>query len=91
MSFEQHLQQWVTIDNQMKLLNDRVKELRDKKNTLSDNINEHIENSNLSNSSVKLSDGQLKFVTKNPILMSVSYIATYRYPGTAVPAPTGGK
>ncbi|MCX6729838.1 MAG: hypothetical protein NTV95_04360 [Candidatus Saccharibacteria bacterium] len=35
--------------------------------------------------------GQLKFVTKNPILMSVSYIATYRYPGTAVPAPTGGK
>ena len=53
MSFEQHLQQWVTIDNQMKLLNDRMKELRDKKNTLSENINEHIETSNLSNSSVK--------------------------------------
>ena len=35
MSFEQHLQQWVAIDNQMKVLGDRMKELRDKKNTLS--------------------------------------------------------
>ena len=49
MSFEQQIQQWVTIDNQMKILNDRMKELRDKKGALSQYINEHIETSNLSN------------------------------------------
>ena len=47
MSFEQHLQQWVAIDNQMKTLNDRMKELRDKKNVLSQNINTHIETNNI--------------------------------------------
>ena len=62
MSFEQHLQQWVTIDNQIKVLNDRMKELRDKKNTLSQTMNTHIETNNLINTSVQLSDGQLRFV-----------------------------
>ena len=77
MSFEQQVQQWVTIDNQMKLLNDRIKELRDKKNTLSENINEHIESSNLSNSSVKLSDGQLKFVkVKDTQQLTFKYLET---------------
>ena len=77
MSFEQQVQQWVTIDNQMKLLNDRMKELRDKKNTLSENINEHIETSNLSNSSVKLSDGQLKFIkVKDTQQLTFKYLET---------------
>jgi hypothetical protein len=77
MSFEQQVQQWVTIDNQMKLLNDRMKELRDKKNTLSENINEHIETSNLSNSSLKLSDGQLKFIkVKDTQQLTFKYLET---------------
>jgi hypothetical protein len=62
MSFEHHIQQWVTIDNQMKILNDKMKELRDKKNTISEQINSHVETSQLSNASVKLNDGQLKFI-----------------------------
>jgi hypothetical protein len=60
MSFEQQIQQWVSIDNQIKVLNDRMKELRDKKTTISQNINTHIETNNLVNSSVQLSDGQKK-------------------------------
>jgi hypothetical protein len=35
MSFEQQIQQWVAIDNQMKILNDNMKERRDKKNNIS--------------------------------------------------------
>jgi predicted transcriptional regulator len=62
MSFEQNIQQWVVIDNQMKQLQDKLKELREKKNAISDNIETHIENNELTNTSVKLSDGQLKFV-----------------------------
>jgi len=77
MSFEQQLQQWVAIDNQMKTLNDRMKELRDKKNVLSQNINTHIETNNLSESSVKLSDGQLKFVkVKDTQQLTFKYLET---------------
>ena len=62
MSFEKQIQQWVAIDNQMKILNDNIKELRDKKNNISKQINNHIENVKLSNTSIKITDGQLKFV-----------------------------
>ena len=63
MSFEQNLQQWVSIDNQMKILSDRMKELRDKKNTITENIIVHVETEKLNNTTIKISDGQLKFVT----------------------------
>jgi ribosomal protein S15P/S13E len=61
MEFEQHIQQWVTIDNQMKILTDKIKELREKKHTISEQINSHIQTAQLSNATVKLSDGQLIF------------------------------
>ena len=77
MSFDQQLQQWVVIDNQMKTLNDRIKELRDKKNVLSQSINIHIETNNLTDSSVKLSDGQLKFVkVKDTQQLTFKYLET---------------
>jgi hypothetical protein len=62
MNFEQQIQQWVSIDNQLKLYAEKVKELRDKKNNLSEQINHHIETQELSNGSIKINDGQLKFV-----------------------------
>ena len=77
MSFEQQIQQWVTIDNQLKLLNDRMKELRDKKTVISQNINDHIETNNLSNSAVKLSDGQIKFIkVKDTQQLTFKYLET---------------
>ena len=77
MSFEQQIQQWVSIDNQMKILNDKLKELRDKKNTISEEINTHIENTQLSNASVKLSDGQLKFIrVKETQQLTFKYLET---------------
>jgi hypothetical protein len=77
MSFEQQIQQWVTIDNQMKLLNERMKELRDKKTALGQNINEHIETNNLSASVVKLNDGQLKFIkVKDTQQLTFKYLET---------------
>ncbi len=61
MSFEQQIQQWVALDNQLKSLNDKVKELRDKRNTLTETIQLHAQKNNLSTSTIKISDGQLKF------------------------------
>ena len=62
MSFEQNIQQWVSVDNQLKTLNDKMKVLRDTRNALSGNITNYAEKNNLTNSTVNISDGKLKFI-----------------------------
>ena len=77
MSFEQQIQQWVHIDNQLKTLGDKVKELREQKNNLSQQINTHIETKQLTNASVKISDGQLKFIqVKETQQLTFKYLET---------------
>ena len=61
MNFESQLQQWVAVDNQLKKLNEQVKELREKRNTLTENITSHASNNNLSNATIQIGDGKLKF------------------------------
>lgn len=77
MSFDQHVQQWVTIDNQMKLLSEKMKDLREKKSELTEQLNEHVETNNLTNSSITLGDGQLKFVkVKETQPLTFKYLET---------------
>ena len=61
MSFEGQIQQWVSIDNQLKQLNEKVKELRETRNELEQNITSHASSNNLSNATIQISDGKLKF------------------------------
>ena len=75
MSFENQIQQWVSLDNQLKQLNEKVKELRDKRNNLEDNITTYASENNLSNASVKISDGRLKFTnSKIPEPLTFKYL-----------------
>ena len=75
MSFENQIQQWVSFDNQIKLLNEKVKDLRDKRNSLEDNIIEYANSNNLSNSTIQISDGKLKFAnTRTPEPLTFKYI-----------------
>lgn len=79
MSFEQNIQQWVSIDNQMKLLSDKMKALREKKTELSDQINNHIETNfpEGTNASVKISDGHIKFMkVKETQVLTFKYLET---------------
>ena len=79
MTFEEQIQQWVSIDNQMKILNDKMKELRDKKNTISEEINTHIETSfpEGTNASIKINDGQIKFIkVKETQQLTFKYLET---------------
>jgi uncharacterized protein len=57
MNFEQQLQQWTAIDNQLKRLNEQTKQLREKRAALSNAIIKQAPTS-----TVKISDGTLKFV-----------------------------
>ena len=61
MSFEQQIQQWVSLDNQLKQINEKAKELREKRGVLEKNITNYASSNNLINSSVQISDGKLKF------------------------------
>jgi hypothetical protein len=63
MSFEQKIQQWVSIDNQLKDLSDKMRELREKRNSLCVHLTNYAKENNLENASVKVSDSRLKFVT----------------------------
>lgn len=75
MSFENQIQQWVQMDNQLKQLNEKTKELREKKNTLEKNITSYVSSNNLSNSTVQIGDGKLKFAnTKVPEPLTFKYL-----------------
>jgi hypothetical protein len=63
MSFEQQIQQWVSIDNKIRLLSDQIKELREKRTKLSENLNDYAKENNLSNATIQISDGKLKFAS----------------------------
>ena len=73
-SFEENIQRWVAIDNQMKLLNEKVKELREKRNDLTQTITEHAEENEMLNLNIQISDGKLKFATTR-----VSEPLTFKY------------
>lgn len=61
MSFENQIQQWVQLDNQLKQMNEKIKEIREKRNILSENITKYAKNNHLENATVKIGDGRLKF------------------------------
>jgi hypothetical protein len=60
--FEKQVQDWVSIDNQLKILNDKVRDLREKRNSLTGSLSKYAQNNSLTNSAIQISDGKLKFV-----------------------------
>jgi len=75
MNFENQIQQWVSIDNQLKQMNEQVKELRNKRNNLEEYITNYASENNLSNATIKINDGRLKFTnTKVPEPLTFKYL-----------------
>lgn len=74
MNFENQIQQWVTMDNQIKLMNDKIKEMKDKKAKITEGLLDYSKANNLSQSTVQISDGKLRFVSTK-----VQSPLTFRY------------
>jgi dihydroorotase len=75
MSFENQIQQWVSLDNQLKQLNEKAKEMREKRNALEHNITNYASSNNLSNATIQISDGKLKFAnTRVPEPITFKYL-----------------
>ena len=62
-SIEQQVQQWVSVDNQIRVLTEKIHELRDNKNNIGENLTSYISSNDLKNATIQISDGKLKFVT----------------------------
>jgi len=62
MNFEQTIQQWINLDDQIKIYNQKIKDLRDRKNTIEKSAFELVSDNKLLNSSIKIKDGNLKIV-----------------------------
>ena len=77
MDFENKIKSWVSLDNQIKVLNERTRSLREERSKLSENIFEYVETENLSNATVQISDGRLKFMeTTQTTPLTLTFIKT---------------
>jgi hypothetical protein len=75
MSFENKIQQWVQIDNQVKKLNEQIKQLRDQRNSLETNLTTYVKTNNISDKIFNLNNDKLKFVeTKVPEPLTFKYL-----------------
>jgi hypothetical protein len=75
MSFEENIKKWVALDNQLKTINEKTKQLRDEKNTLEEGIMGYVETNKLTNATVNISDGKLRFVTaKQTAPLTLKYV-----------------
>jgi hypothetical protein len=75
MNFENEIKKWVSVDNEIKNLNEKTKILRDTRNKLSESIINYANEKKISNSMIKITDGKLKFTnTKVTEPLTFKYI-----------------
>ena len=75
MNFDNHVQQWVAIDNQLKQILEKTRELRDKRNTIEQKIIDHAEANDTTNDVIGISQGKLKISsTRTPEPLTFKYL-----------------
>ena len=72
---KEKIQQWVSIDNQLKIINEKTREIRNKKSELLNEITEYVKNNKIENKTIEITDGSLKFYEKKEYSgLTYSYI-----------------
>lgn len=74
MSFEHQIKQWVSIDNELKELNEKTKALREKRNALEASLASYATANHIFNNTIKFQDVKLKFANTK-----VTEPLTFRY------------
>ena len=75
MNFEENIKKWVAIDNQLKTLGERTKQLRGEKNTAEETIMSYVETNKLTNATINITNGKLRFVnTKQTTPLTMKYV-----------------
>ena len=75
MSFEENVQKWVQVDNQIKIYNDRIRLLREHKSELTESLFKQADDNEYGNAIIQITDGKLKFAnTKVQAPLSFKYV-----------------
>ena len=75
MNFEENIKKWVSLDNQLKTINEKVKQLRDDKNSTEEFIMKYVEQHKIKNATINISDGKLRFTnTKQTPPLTLKYV-----------------
>ena len=75
MDFNNQIQQWILIDNQLKNLNEKTKELREKRIVLIKDITKYASTNDLSEKILKIRDDKIKITqTKTSEPLTFKYI-----------------
>ena len=72
MNIEEQINKWVSIDNQLKKINEQTKQLRDIKQKLTENIITYHNNRNSINTPIQINDGKLKIIN-NKTIQTISF------------------
>jgi len=73
--FIKAVKHWVSLDNQLRIFNERIREARDAKSILTQQIYQYTEDNNFTNPSIEISDGELIVCDKREYSsLSFSYI-----------------
>lgn len=75
MSFENQIQKWITLDNQIKSLNEKIKHLREEKSRLNEDLIDYAGKNDLVSSTIKVGSEKLKFInTRVPEPITFKYL-----------------
>ena len=73
--FTQNIKTWVSLDTQIKTINERIKPIREKKNSLTNEIAEYVQNNQLQKKRIDINDGSLGFYEKKDYsILTYGYI-----------------
>tara|TARA_B100000768_G_C11219019_1_gene349602 strand:+ start:577 stop:927 length:351 start_codon:yes stop_codon:yes gene_type:complete len=61
--FKNTIKEWVSLDNQIKKVNDELRALRDQRNSRAGNMINYVNTNSMGTPTVNISDGKLKFTT----------------------------
>ena len=74
-NFEDQIKRWVVLDNQVRVLAEQTKTLKKEKDTTESFLLDYADSHQLSNATVNISDGRLRFVTtKQTGALTLGYI-----------------
>jgi hypothetical protein len=62
--FIENVKNWVIMDSQMKIINEKTKKIRETKNELTDSICQYMKESNLLENKIGITDGELRIYEK---------------------------
>jgi hypothetical protein len=75
--FSENVQKWVLVDDQLKKYNEQLRKLREYRANLTQDIHKYMHNNQLQNSSIGISDGELKLADKREYSpLTFAYIKT---------------